>query len=71
MREYLDFEKPLKDLEGRIAKLVKSKSKKVSVQDAITKSTEQLATLEQELFANLSSVATGPDCPASPTPFHF
>jgi acetyl-CoA carboxylase carboxyl transferase subunit alpha len=50
----LDFEKPLKDLEGRIAKLVKSKSKKVSVQDAITKSTEQLATLEQELFANLS-----------------
>ena len=54
MREYLDFEKPLKDLEGRIAKLVKSKSKKISVQDAITKSTEQLATLEQELFANLS-----------------
>ena len=54
MREYLDFEKPLKDLEGRIAKLVKSKSKKVSVQDAITKSSEQLATLEQELFANLS-----------------
>ncbi len=54
MREYLDFEKPLKDLEGRIAKIVKSKSKKVSVQDAITKSTEQLATLEQEIFANLT-----------------
>jgi len=54
VREYLDFEKPLKDLEERIAKLVKSKSKKVSVQDAITKSTEQLAKLEQELFANLS-----------------
>ena len=54
MREYLDFEKPLKDLETRIAKLVKSKSKKVSVQDAITKSTEQLAKLEQELFAHLS-----------------
>ena len=54
MREYLDFEKPLKDLEGRIAKLVKSKSKKGSVKDAITKSTEQLAALEQELFANLS-----------------
>lgn len=54
MREYLDFEKPLKELEGRIAKLVKSKSKKVSVQEAITKSTEQLAQLEQELFANLS-----------------
>ena len=54
MREYLDFEKPLKDLEGRIAKLVKSKSKKNSVQEAIEKSTEQLAKMEQELFANLS-----------------
>jgi len=54
VREYLDFEKPLKDLEVRIARLVKSKSKKVSVQDAITKSTEQLVKLEQELFANLS-----------------
>jgi len=54
VREYLDFEKPLKDLEGRIAKLVKSKSKKNSVQEAIEKSTEQLAKMEQELFANLS-----------------
>lgn len=54
MREYLDFEKPLKELEERIAKLVKSKSKKVSVQEAIVKSTEQLAKLERELFANLS-----------------
>ena len=54
MREYLDFEKPLKDLEGRIAKLVKSKSKKNSVQEAIEKSTDQLAQMEQELFANLS-----------------
>lgn len=54
MREYLDFEKPLKELEERIARLVKSKSKKVSVQEAIVKSTEQLANLEQELFATLS-----------------
>ena len=54
MREYLDFEKPLKELEERIAKLVKSKSKKVSVKEAIIKSTDQLANLEQELFANLS-----------------
>ncbi len=54
MREYLDFEKPLKELEGRIAKIVKSKSKKVSVQEAITKSTQQLAELEQEIFSNLS-----------------
>ncbi|GJL58913.1 MAG: acetyl-coenzyme A carboxylase carboxyl transferase subunit alpha [Nitrospirales bacterium] len=54
MREYLDFEKPLKELEERIAKLVKSKSKKVSVQEAIVKSTEQLANLEREIYANLS-----------------
>ncbi len=54
MREYLDFEKPLKDLEGRITKLVKSKSKKNSVQEAIEKSTEQLAKMEQDLFASLS-----------------
>ncbi len=54
MREYLEFEKPLKDLESRIARLVKSQSKKVSVQDAITKSTQQLAKLEEELYATLS-----------------
>lgn len=54
MREYLDFEKPLKDLESRIAKLVKSKSKKNSVQEAIEKSSKQLAKMEEELFANLS-----------------
>ena len=54
MREYMDFEKPLKDLEGRIAKLVKSKSKKVSVQETIVKYSKQLAEMEQELFANLS-----------------
>lgn len=54
MREYLEFEKPLKDLEGRIAKLVKSKSKKHSVQEAIEKSTAQLTKMEQDLFANLS-----------------
>jgi acetyl-CoA carboxylase carboxyl transferase subunit alpha len=54
VREYLDFEKPLRELEERIAKLVKSKSQKVSVQEAIVKSTEQLANLEREIFSNLS-----------------
>ena len=54
MREYLDFEKPLRELEERIAKLVKSKSQKISVQEAIVKSTEQLANLEREIFSNLS-----------------
>lgn len=69
MREYLDFEKPLKDLEGRIAKLVKSKSKKTSVQEAIEKSSEQLAKMEEELFANLtpwqqSQIARHPQRPS-------
>jgi len=69
VREYLDFEKPLKELEERIAKLVKSKSKKVSVQEAIVKSTEQLANLEHELFANLtpwqhSQIARHPQRPS-------
>ncbi len=69
MREYLDFEKPLKDLESRIAKLVKSKSKKNSVQEAIEKSSEQLARMEEELFANLtpwqrSQIARHPQRPS-------
>ncbi|MEX0830637.1 MAG: acetyl-CoA carboxylase carboxyltransferase subunit alpha [Nitrospirales bacterium] len=69
MREYLDFEKPLKDLEGRIARLVTSKSKKNSVQEAIEKSTDQLAKMEEELFANLtpwqrSQIARHPQRPS-------
>ena len=69
MREYLDFEKPLKDLEGRIAKLVRSKSKKHSVQEAIEKSTAQLAKMEEELFASLtpwqqSQIARHPQRPS-------
>jgi acetyl-CoA carboxylase carboxyl transferase subunit alpha len=69
VREYLDFEKPLKDLEGRIARLVTSKSKKNSVQEAIEKSTDQLAKMEEELFANLtpwqrSQIARHPQRPS-------
>jgi acetyl-CoA carboxylase carboxyl transferase subunit alpha len=55
VREYLDFEKPLKELEERIIKLEKSKSPKASVREAILKSKEQLAKLEREVFSNLSS----------------
>lgn len=54
MREYLDFEKPLRDLEDRIARLSKSGSKKQSVQEAIKKQTARLAQLELELYSNLS-----------------
>lgn len=69
MREFLDFEKPLKELEERIAKLVKAKSKKSSVQDAIIKHTEQLGKLEAEIFANVtpwqrSQIARHPQRPS-------
>ena len=54
VKEYLEFEKPLRDLEERIARLKKSGSKKQSVQDTITKQTARLAQLELELYSNLS-----------------
>jgi len=69
VREFLDFEKPLKDLEERIAKLVKAKSKKSSVQEAIAKHTEQLGKLETEIFGHLtpwqrSQIARHPQRPS-------
>lgn len=69
MREFLEFEKPLKELEERIAKLVKAKSKKASVQDAIVKHSEQLTKLETEIFSNLtpwqrSQIARHPQRPS-------
>ncbi|MGE0474286.1 MAG: acetyl-CoA carboxylase carboxyltransferase subunit alpha, partial [Nitrospirales bacterium] len=69
MREFLEFEKPLKELEERIAKLVKAKSKKASVQDAIVKHSEQLTKLEAEIFSNLtpwqrSQIARHPQRPS-------
>lgn len=69
MREFLEFEKPLKELEERIAKLVKAKSKKTSVQDAIVKHSDQLTKLEAEIFSNLtpwqrSQIARHPQRPS-------
>ena len=54
MREYLEFEKPLRELEERIARLKKSGSQKQSVQEAIKKHTARLTQLELELYTNLS-----------------
>ena len=54
MREYLEFEKPLRELEERITRLKKSGSKKQSVQEAIKKQTARLTQLELELYTNLS-----------------
>lgn len=54
MREYLDFEKPLHDLDERIAKFAKSGSKKNSVQAAIRRITERRSRLELQIYGNLS-----------------
>ncbi len=54
MKEYLDFEKPIRELEERIRRLQKSGSKKQSVQDTIEKQTIRLNQLEMELYGNLT-----------------
>ncbi|GJL66621.1 MAG: acetyl-coenzyme A carboxylase carboxyl transferase subunit alpha [Nitrospirales bacterium] len=69
MREYLDFEKPLRELEERISRLRKSNSQKQSVLDQIEKQTVRLNELEVELFGNLtpwqhSQIARHPQRPS-------
>ena len=69
MREYLDFEKPIRELEERIGRLKKSGSKKQSVQDTIEKQTLRLNQLEMELYHNLtpwqrSQIARHPQRPS-------
>ncbi|RMH31591.1 MAG: acetyl-CoA carboxylase carboxyltransferase subunit alpha [Nitrospirae bacterium] len=54
MTDSLDFEKPLRQLEERIARLVKSGSQKPSVQETIRKSKARLAELEAEIYGNLT-----------------
>ncbi|MFO0773469.1 MAG: acetyl-CoA carboxylase carboxyltransferase subunit alpha [Nitrospiraceae bacterium] len=53
MRDYLDFEKPLKDLEEKLEKLTGTGGKAGS-QEEIRKLRAKLAHTEQELFANLT-----------------
>ena len=70
MREYLDFEKPLRELEERIVRLKKSGSKKQSVQETIIKQTARLTQLELELYSNLtpwqrSQIARHPQRPST------
>ncbi|GJL56340.1 MAG: acetyl-coenzyme A carboxylase carboxyl transferase subunit alpha [Nitrospirales bacterium] len=69
MREYLDFEKPLRELEERIHRLQKSNSQKQSVLDQIEKQTVRLNELEKELYGNLtpwqhSQIARHPQRPS-------
>lgn len=54
MPDYLEFEKPLKDIQERIEKLSKSKSSKGSVQRLIRMLTTRRAQLEKEIYSNLT-----------------
>lgn len=54
MRDYLEFEKPLREIEEKIEKLVSAGSNKSSAQDDIRKLRMKLAQLEHELYSNLT-----------------
>lgn len=54
MPDYLEFEKPLKELQDRIDRLSKSKSQKGSVQRLIRMLTLRRSQLEQEIYSHLT-----------------
>jgi acetyl-CoA carboxylase carboxyl transferase subunit alpha len=54
MKDYLEFEKPLRELEERIDKLAGSGSSKPAVEEEIRKLKARLAQTEVELYANLT-----------------
>jgi acetyl-CoA carboxylase carboxyl transferase subunit alpha len=54
MRDYLEFEKPLREVEEKIEKLAASGGGKSAVQDEIRKLRTKLAQLEHELYSKLS-----------------
>ena len=54
MRDYLEFEKPLREVEEKIEKLAASGGAKAGVQDEIRKLRMKLAQLEHELYAKLT-----------------
>jgi acetyl-CoA carboxylase carboxyl transferase subunit alpha len=54
MRDYLEFEKPLRELEEKIEKLAASGSGKSGSQDEIRKLRMKLAQLEHELYSKLT-----------------
>jgi acetyl-CoA carboxylase carboxyl transferase subunit alpha len=54
MRDYLEFEKPLREIEEKIEKLVAANSGKSSHQDEIRKLRMKLAQLEHELYSTLT-----------------
>lgn len=54
MRDYLEFEKPLREIEEKIEKLAAAGSGKSSTQEEIRKLRMKLAQLEHELYNNLT-----------------
>jgi acetyl-CoA carboxylase carboxyl transferase subunit alpha len=54
MRDYLEFEKPLREVEEKIEKLAAAGSGKSSAQDEIRKLRTKLAQLEHELYGKLT-----------------
>jgi acetyl-CoA carboxylase carboxyl transferase subunit alpha len=54
MKDYLEFEKPIREIEERIEKLVGAGSARTSVQDEIRKLKSRLAQVETDLYGNLT-----------------
>ena len=54
MRDYLDFEKPVREIEEKIEKLASASPSKPSVQDEIRKLRTKLAQVEAELYSKLT-----------------
>lgn len=54
MRDYLEFEKPVRELEEKLAKLTPPESPKAASQEEIRKLRAKLAQVEHELYGNLT-----------------
>ena len=54
MRDYLEFEKPIREIEEKIEKLLRRSPRKSSVQSDIRKLRAKLAQTEHELYKNLT-----------------
>ena len=70
MRDYLEFEKPIREIEEKIEKLAASGGTKAGAQDEIRKLRMKLAQVEHELYSKADPLAADPTRPASPTPKH-
>ncbi|MBI4401449.1 MAG: acetyl-CoA carboxylase carboxyltransferase subunit alpha [Nitrospirae bacterium] len=55
MRDYLEFEKPIREIEERIEKLASAGTARASVQEEIRKLRAKLAQAEAELYGNLTA----------------